>query len=102
GFDSHAHRAEAGPVQPGVRGYRHEILRTLPAHRRGHEPRRWGGRGHRAVGRTGYILLRRPSLTRRQHATLESALDGRTHSALRRRDTRTGAPGKAPGLQTPP
>src|SRR5207248_3842719 len=46
--------------------------------------------------------LRRPSLTRWQHATLESALDGRTHPALRRRDTRTGAPGKAPGLQTPP
>ena len=36
----HAHRARAGAAQPRLRGHRHEVLRALPAHRRGHEQRR--------------------------------------------------------------
>ena len=48
--ESHAHRAGAGAAQPGLRRHRHQVLRALPAHRRGHEQRRRGG--HRAVGRS--------------------------------------------------
>src|SRR5262249_30401126 len=49
----------------------------------------------------GRVLLRCPSPTRWRHATLESALDGRTDPALCRRDPRAGAVGNAPGFQAP-
>ncbi len=64
--ESYAHRAGAGAAQPGLRGHRHQVLRALPAHRRGHEPRRRGGRRHRPVGRRGQVLLRRSSPPQRQ------------------------------------
>ena len=35
-----AHRPGAGPAQPRLRGHRHQVLRALPAHRRGHDQHR--------------------------------------------------------------
>ena len=53
------HRARAGAHQPGLRGHRHQVLRALPLHRRRDEQHR--RRRHRAVGRGGRVLLRRPA-----------------------------------------
>ena len=44
----------------GVRGHRHQVLRALPLHRRGHDQHR--RRRHRPVGRAGRVLLRRAAL----------------------------------------
>ncbi len=58
--ESDAHRTRAGAAQSGIRGHRDQVLRALPAHRRGHEPHRRGRRQQRRrrpVGRAGPILL---------------------------------------------
>ena len=50
-----AHRARAGAAQPRLRGHRDQVLRALPAHRRGDERHRRDD-GRRPVGRGGRVL----------------------------------------------
>ena len=58
-----------------------------------------GGRGHRAVGRRGRVLLRRAAPARRQHTPHEDPLDGRPDPAVRGRDDRAGPARAAARLQ---
>ena len=93
-----AHRAGAGAAQPRLRGHRHQVLRALPAHRRGDDQHR--RRGHRAVGRGGRVLSTTCcNLPDGQHAAAQGALDGRADPAVRRRDARAGAARAAAGVR---
>ena len=81
-----ADRAGAGSAQPGLRGHRHQVLRALPAHRRGDDQhrRRRGG----AVGRAGRVLLRRPEHAGRSAHPAPGPLDGGADPAVRGGDDR--------------
>ena len=80
---------ELALAQSRLRRHRHQVLRALPAHRRG-DDERWQ-RGPRPVGRGGRLLLRRAQPAGRPDAAAEGALDGRADSAVRRRDAGAGA-----------
>ena len=58
------HRRRTVPARPDVRGHGAEVRRALRVHRRGDGPHRRQQR--RAVGRGGWILLRRAPTSRRR------------------------------------
>ncbi len=81
------HRHRARPPRPDVRGRVHEVLRTLPGHRR----RRHPTRRLLVVGRGRRLLLRRPRRPGRRALAPQGPLVGGTHPAVRGRDLRSPA-----------
>ena len=88
---------ELSSANCGVRGHRQQILRALPAHRRGDDrDRQRGG----LVGRARRILLRRLARPERAPAAAAHSLDGRLDAAFRGGSAARGGDGGAQGLRS--
>ena len=83
-----AHRARAGAAQPGLRGHRHQVLRALPAHRRG-DDRAWARHGIGLWDEEDEFFYDVLHLPDGKSQRLQGALDGRADPAVRRRDPRS-------------
>ena len=74
----------------GLRGHRHQVLRALPAHRRGDDQHRRRRQGIGLWDEEDEFYYDELNLPDGRIDAAQGALDGRADSAVRRRDARAG------------